>query len=63
MSYETQVALVIAAVVIGILLVLYFGLGALFFFIALGNKKRKDPKIPCKDSLFERNADNENVFY
>lgn len=61
MSYEMQTALTVAAVVIGILLVLYFGLGALFFFIALGNKKRPDPTVPCKDSLFERNADNENL--
>ena len=61
MSYELQTALTIAAVVIGIILLLYFGLGALFFFIALGNKKRADPTVPCKDSLFERNADNENL--
>lgn len=61
MSYETQVALTVAAVIIGVILVLYFGLGVLFFFIALGNKKRKDPTVPCKDSLFERNADNENL--
>ena len=61
MSYEVQVALTVAAVIIGVIFVIYFGLGALFFFIALGNKKRKDPTIPCKDSLFERNADNENL--
>ena len=61
MSYELQQALIIAAVIVGVLLVLYFGLGALFFFIALGNKKRPDPTVPCKDSLFERNADNENL--
>ena len=61
MTYGTQVALIIAAVVIGVLLILYFGLGVLFFMIALGNKKRPDPTVPCKDSLFERNADNENL--
>ena len=61
MSYEVQVALTVAAVIIGVIFVIYFGLGALFFFIALGNKKRKDPTIPCKDSLFERNADNVNL--
>ena len=61
MSYETQMAIVIASVILGVILAIYFGLGFLFFFIALGNKKRKDPKIPCKGSLFERNADNENL--
>lgn len=61
MTYGTQVALIIAAVVIGVLLILYFGLGVVFFMIALGNKKRPDPTVPCKDSLFERNADNENL--
>ena len=61
MSYETQMAVMIASVILGVILVIYFGLGFLFFFIALGNKKRKDPKIPCKGSLFERNADNENL--
>ena len=61
MSYELQQAIIIAAVVIGVLLLLYISLGALFFFIALGNKKRKDPTIPCKGSLFEKNADNENL--
>ncbi len=61
MTYGTQVALIIAAIVIGILLILYFGLGVVFFMIALGNKKRPDPTVPCKDSLFERNADNENL--
>ncbi len=61
MTYEAKMALIIAAVVVGVLLLLYFGLGVLFFFIALGNKKRPDPTVPCKDSLFERNADNENL--
>lgn len=61
MTYGTQVALIIAAVVVGVFLLLYFGLGVVFFFIALGNKKRPDPTVPCKDSLFERNADNENL--
>ena len=34
MSYEVQMAIVIAAIVIGVILVLYFGLGVLFFFLA-----------------------------
>jgi hypothetical protein len=61
MTYGTQVALIISAIVVGVLLLLYLGLGVLFFFIALGNKKRPDPTVPCKDSLFERNADNVNL--
>ena len=61
MSYELQVALIISAVVLGVILLLYFALGVVFFLIALGNKKRPDPTVPCKDSLFERNADNENL--
>ena len=48
--------------VLGLLaLVLWLGLGILFFFIALGSKRRADEKVPCKDSLFERNADNVNL--
>lgn len=61
MTYGVQLALIIAAVVVAVILVLYFGLGFAFFMIALGNKKREDPTVPCKDSLFERNADNENL--
>ena len=61
MPYEVQQALIIAAVIIGVILLLYFGLGLLFFLIALGNKKRPDPTVPCKGSLFEKNADNENL--
>lgn len=61
MTYGVQLALIIAAVVLAVILVLYFGLGFAFFMIALGNKKREDPTVPCKDSLFERNADNENL--
>ena len=61
MTYETKMALMVAGGVLGTALVAYFGLGAAFFYIALGNKKRPDPTIPCKDSLFERNADNENL--
>lgn len=61
MSYETQMILTVIAVIVGVILFLYLGLGVLFFFIALGNKKRKDNTIPCKGSLFEKNADNENL--
>ncbi len=61
MSYQLQVALTVLIIIAVLFLVLYFGLGVVFFFIALGNKKRPDPTVPCKDSLFERNADNPNL--
>ncbi len=61
MTYELKLALIIAAVIAVVLLILYFALGVVFFFIALGNKKRPDMTVPCKDGLFERNADNENI--
>lgn len=47
-----------AAATVGLL---DLGLGYVFFKIALGSKKREDPTVPCKDSLFERNADNINL--
>ena len=61
MSYQLQVALTVIGIIAVLFLILYFGLGVVFFFIALGNKKRPDPTVPCKDSLFERNADNKNL--
>lgn len=51
---------IIAGIVI-VLLILWLALGFAFFFIALGSKKREDPTVPAKNSLFERNADNENL--
>ncbi len=51
-------AAVAAAATVGLL---DLGLGFAFFKIALGSKKREDPTVPCKDSLFERNADNINL--
>lgn len=50
--------IIIVLVVIAVLLLLDFLLGLVFFKIALGPKRREDPKVPCKNSLFERNADN-----
>lgn len=47
-----------AAATVGLL---DLGLGYVFFKIALGSKKREDPTVPRKDSLFERNADNINL--
>lgn len=61
MSYQLQVALTVLIILAVLFLILYFGLGVVFFFIALGNKKRPDMTVPCKDSLFERNADNVNL--
>lgn len=61
MSYQLQVALTVLIIIAVLFLILYFGLGLAFFFIALGNKKRPDMTVPCKDSLFERNADNKNL--
>lgn len=61
MTYQQQTALTVVIIIALVFLLLYFGLGLLFFFVALGNKKRKDPTVPCKGSLFEKNADNENL--
>lgn len=51
-------ALIIILIIIGALLILWLAFGYVFFHIALGSKKREDKTIPCKGSLFERNADN-----
>lgn len=61
MPYALKSALVTTGIIIGILALLYIALGLFFFFMALGNKKRKDETIPCKGSLFEKNADNINL--
>ncbi len=61
MTYQLKVALIVLGVIAGIALLAYVALGFVFFFIALGNKKRDDETIPCKNSLFERNADNVNL--
>lgn len=61
MTYPIKVAIIAAIVIAAVLLVVYLGLGFLFFFIALGNKKRKDETIPCKNSLFEKNSDNPHL--
>ena len=51
----------IAFAVVVVLLALWLALGFVFFFIALGPKRREDPTKPGKNSLFERNADNVNL--
>ena len=61
MTYQLKTALIILGVFAALLLLAYIALGFVFFFIALGNKKRDDETIPCKNSLFERNADNVNL--
>ena len=61
MAYQLQVALMIVGVIAGLIFIAWLGLGFAFFFIALGNKKRKDPTVPCKNSLFEKNATNPNL--
>lgn len=61
MPYSLKITLTVIICIAIVLAVLYLGLGFLFFFIALGNKKRKDETIPCKGSLFEKNADNINL--
>ena len=61
MSYSLKIALIVLITIAAVAAVLYLGLCLVFFFMALGNKKRKDETIPCKNSLFERNADNINL--
>ncbi len=58
MSHEIKILLTVLGAVLALALLLYFALAFVFFFIALGNKKRKDMTVPAKNSLFERNADN-----
>ena len=58
LSHGAKVTLTVLLIVVLVLLLLYLGLGAVFFFIALGSKRREDETIPAKGSLFERNADN-----
>ena len=58
LTYAQKGTITAVAVIIAVLAVLYLALGFLFFKIALGSKRRKDETVPCKDSLFERNADN-----
>lgn len=61
MSYSLRLTLTVIACVVAVVAVLYLGLCLVFFFMALGSKRRKDETIPCKGSLFERNADNINL--
>ncbi len=58
MTYETKVTLTVIGIIVGVIFIAWIGLGIAFFFIALGNKKRKDNTKPLKDSLFDKNKDN-----
>lgn len=60
-SHTAQVAITTVVVILAVALVLWLLLGFGFFYLALGSKKRPDEKVPCKGSLFERNADNVNL--
>ena len=61
MDHGLKVALTVLVIIAVVIFVLWLGLGLVFFFIALGNKKRKDMTVPCKGSLFEKNKDNVNL--
>ena len=58
---ECEMLLKILISVLAVLLILWLALGVVFFFIALGQKRREDPTKPKEGSLFERNADNVNL--
>lgn len=57
----TTKLIIAAAIVIAVIIILWLALGFVFFKIALGAKRREDPTVPAKNSLFERNADNINL--
>ena len=61
LSHAAKVSITVVVIVLLVLLVLYLGLGTVFFFIALGSKRREDETVPNKGALFERNADNINL--
>ena len=59
--YAVSVTLTVIIIILAVLLLLWLLLGLVFFFIALGSKRREDETIPQKNSLFERNKDNINL--
>lgn len=61
MSYSLKITLTVLLCIVAVVAVLYLGISLLFFLMALGSKRRKDETIPCKGSLFEKNADNINL--
>lgn len=60
-SHQGKVAVTVVCIVAAVIFVLWLLLGLVFFFIALGSKRRADETVPCKNSLFERNANNINL--
>ena len=60
-SHPVRVTLAVVISVAAVLIVLWLLLGLVFFFIALGSKRREDETVPQKNSLFERNKDNVNL--
>jgi len=60
-SHAGQTAITAVIIIAVILLLLYLALGVVFFYIALGSKRREDETVPAKNSLFERNKDNKNL--
>lgn len=56
-SAQIQSYLTISAIVILAIFLIFLLAGAAFFVVALGRKKRKDPTIPAKNSIFENNKD------
>ena len=61
LSYAGRLSITIVCLVLLVLAVLFVALGFVFFHIALGSKRRKDETVPCKNSLFERNAENKQL--
>ena len=61
MPYSLKITLTVIVCTVAVLALLYLALGFVFFFMALGSKRREDETVPCKNSLFERNADNINL--
>lgn len=60
-SHAGKIALTTLIIIAAVVLLLWLAVGFAFFFIAMGSKRREDEKVPCKDSLFERNANNKNL--
>lgn len=60
-SHTARVALTTVLIIAAVAAILWLLLGFGFFYLALGSKRRPDEKVPCKGSLFERNADNVNL--
>lgn len=60
-THAASVAITAVVIAVVVILLLWLALGFVFFNIALGSKRREDENVPAKDSLFERNADNQNL--